>query len=91
MTRSLVIGGSGYVGRELVRQLGARPGDEVHLLGRSQPAPELPATWLPADITQRESCASPSPARNTTSSITSPRCRATPAIRCRWSRSTCWG
>jgi len=41
------------VGRELGRQLGQRQG-EVHLLGRSQPAPDLPATWLPADITQRD-------------------------------------
>ncbi len=53
MTRSLVIGGSGYVGRELVRQLGQR-GDEVHVLGRSQPAEGLPGTWLEADITQRD-------------------------------------
>ena len=55
MTRSLVIGGSGYVGRELTRQLGARDGDEVHVLGRSRPAGDLPATWIEADITQRES------------------------------------
>ena len=55
MTRSLVIGGSGYVGRELTRQLAAQDGDEVHLLGRSQPAADLPATWIEADITDRES------------------------------------
>ncbi|MCY4525041.1 MAG: NAD(P)-dependent oxidoreductase, partial [Anaerolineaceae bacterium] len=55
MTRSLVIGGSGYVGRELLRQLGARDADELHVLGRSQPAADLPATWIEADVTQRES------------------------------------
>ena len=55
MTRSLVIGGSGYVGRELLRQLAQQPGQELHVLGRTQPAPDLPGRWLEADITERES------------------------------------
>ncbi|MCY4115627.1 MAG: NAD(P)-dependent oxidoreductase [Caldilineaceae bacterium] len=56
MTRSLVVGGSGYIGRELVRQLAAR-GDEVTVLGRS-PQPEgMPGRWLQGDITSSDSIA----------------------------------
>ena len=54
MTRSLVVGGSGYIGRELVRQLASR-GDEVFVLGRS-PQPEgMPGRWLQGDITYNDS------------------------------------
>ncbi len=54
MARSLVVGGSGYIGRELVRQLAAR-GDDLFVFGRS-PQPEgMPGRWLQGDITQPES------------------------------------
>jgi nucleoside-diphosphate-sugar epimerase len=54
MTKTLVVGGSGYVGRELVRQLNERH-DEVYVLGRSKPSLGTSASWIEADITQAES------------------------------------
>ena len=48
MAKVLVVGGTGYVGMELVRQLSER-NDEVTVLSRSKP--ELAAEWLKADIT----------------------------------------
>lgn len=51
MTRSLVVGGSGYIGRELVLQLAAR-GDEVVVMGRSPQPGGMPGRWLQGDITQ---------------------------------------
>jgi UDP-glucose 4-epimerase len=53
MSVSLVVGGTGYVGRELVRQLIGR-GDQVSVLSRSQPSYSQ-VTWLQADLTQRKS------------------------------------
>ncbi len=50
--KCLVVGGAGYVGRELCRQLLAR-GNEVVGLGRSSSIPEPKLKWIPADITQR--------------------------------------
>src|SRR5262245_48820472 len=54
MTKCLVVGGSGYVGRELVRQLCERQ-DEVYILSRSKPGASTCATWLEGDITSRDS------------------------------------
>jgi nucleoside-diphosphate-sugar epimerase len=51
MSRSLVVGGSGYIGRELVRQIAAR-GDEVFVFGRSPQPQNMPGEWLQGDITQ---------------------------------------
>ncbi len=51
MAKCLVIGGSGYIGRELVRQLAAR-GDEVFVFGRSERPQDMPGEWLQGDITQ---------------------------------------
>jgi len=53
MTKSLVVGGSGYVGRELVRQLAER-GDEVYVFVRSDQPADMPGVWLKGDITQGE-------------------------------------
>jgi nucleoside-diphosphate-sugar epimerase len=50
MTRSLVVGASGYVGRELSRHLAGR-GDDVWGLGRSPQPRRLPGRWIQADIT----------------------------------------
>lgn len=50
MTKSLIVGGSGYVGRELLRQLATR-GDDVCVLNRSPRVHAPPGTWLQADIT----------------------------------------
>ncbi len=54
MARSLVVGGSGYIGRELVRQLAAR-GDDLFVFGRSPQPEDMPGRWLQGDITQPES------------------------------------
>jgi len=54
MAKSLVVGGSGYVGRELVRQLAAR-GDEVYVFGRSDQPAKMPGVWLKGDMTEGES------------------------------------
>ncbi len=54
MTKCLIVGGFGYVGRELVRQLCERQ-DEVYVLGRSEPLAPTCATWLKGDMTSRES------------------------------------
>ena len=51
MAECLVVGGSGFVGRELVRQLAAR-GDEVFTLQRSDRPEKMPGTWLKGDITR---------------------------------------
>lgn len=51
MTKCLVVGGSGYVGRELIRQLAQR-GDEVYVLGRSGQPENMPGVWLNGDITR---------------------------------------
>ena len=51
MTKCLVVGGSGYIGRELVCQLAAR-GDEVFVFGRSPRPREMPGRWLQGDMTQ---------------------------------------
>ena len=51
MTKSLVVGGSGYIGRELVRQLAAG-GDEVFVFGRSAPPQGMPGRFLQGDMTQ---------------------------------------
>ena len=53
MTKCLVVGGSGYVGRELVRQLAER-GDKVHVFVRSGQPADMPGVWLNGDITREE-------------------------------------
>ena len=53
MAKCLVVGGSGYIGRELVRQLAAR-GDEVTIFGRSEQPQDMPGEWLQGDITQAD-------------------------------------
>jgi UDP-glucose 4-epimerase len=53
MTKCLVVGGTGYVGRELCRQLADR-GQKVFVFGRSEPPDTLPGVWLKGDITQEE-------------------------------------
>jgi nucleoside-diphosphate-sugar epimerase len=53
MAKSLVVGGSGYVGRELCRQLTDR-GDELFVFGRSDRPKNMPGVWLKGDITQEE-------------------------------------
>lgn len=52
MAKVLVVGGTGYVGSELVRQLLERQ-EETSVLSRSQPTKEV--EWLKADITDKES------------------------------------
>jgi len=52
MTKALVVGGTGYVGRELVRQLLDRK-NEVSVLSRGQPIKEV--EWLRADMADKES------------------------------------
>lgn len=54
MASCLVVGGSGYVGRELCGQL-ARRGDELFVIGRSDRPENMPGEWLKGDITQAES------------------------------------
>jgi len=54
MAKGLVVGGTGYVGRELCRQLAAR-GDEVSIVSRSKPPESVPGEWLGGDITQMDS------------------------------------
>lgn len=54
MAQCLVVGGSGYVGRELVRQLAER-GDRVHILARSDQPANMPGVWAKGDITSGES------------------------------------
>lgn len=49
MTRVLVTGASGFVGRRLVPLLVAA-GDEVHAVGRAVPPDDLGARWHPADL-----------------------------------------
>ncbi|NIA07997.1 MAG: NAD-dependent epimerase/dehydratase family protein [Actinobacteria bacterium] len=51
MDQALVTGGTGYVGRELVRQLLQRQ-DQVTVLSRSRPTEKT--RWLQADITDRK-------------------------------------
>jgi nucleoside-diphosphate-sugar epimerase len=53
MAKCLVVGGSGYVGRELCRQLADR-GDEVFVLGRSAQPAGAPGVWLKGDITKQD-------------------------------------
>jgi len=50
MAKCLVVGGTGYVGGELCRQLAGR-GDEVAIFGRSRPPASVPGTWLQGDLT----------------------------------------
>lgn len=58
MKKAFVTGGTGFIGRSLVRQL-ARRGYEVHALARSQRGAEtlreLGAQVIPGDVTDRES------------------------------------
>ncbi|MBI4327588.1 MAG: NAD(P)-dependent oxidoreductase [Chloroflexi bacterium] len=51
--KALVIGGSGYVGLELCRQLKER-GDQVATLNRSRGSERLPVETVQADITDRD-------------------------------------
>ena len=51
MSKCLVVGGSGYIGRELVNQLAAR-GDEVFVFGRSAQPQDMLGKWLQGDMTQ---------------------------------------
>lgn len=51
--KALVIGGSGYVGSELCRQLKER-GDQVATLNRSRGSERLPVETIQADITNRD-------------------------------------
>ena len=53
MQKALVVGGSGYVGRELVRQL-TEKGDRVHIICRSDRPGGMPGVWLKGDITRLE-------------------------------------
>ena len=53
MSKCLVVGGSGYVGRELVRQLVHR-GDQVYVFGRSEQPAGLPGVWVRGDITKAD-------------------------------------
>lgn len=53
MGKHLVVGGTGYVGRELCRQLGDR-GEDVFIFSRSKPPDTLPGVWLEGDITQEQ-------------------------------------
>lgn len=53
MAKCLVVGGTGYIGRELVNQLSQRH-DEVYVLARSQPPDRVPVVWLRGDITRGE-------------------------------------
>jgi nucleoside-diphosphate-sugar epimerase len=54
MTKSLVIGGSGFVGQELCRQLTQR-GDALYVLGRSLRPRDALGHWLQGDITDERS------------------------------------
>jgi len=54
MGKNLVVGGTGYIGQELCRQL-AEAGEEVFNFGRSQPADPATGDWLKGDITDCES------------------------------------
>ena len=51
MSRMLVVGGTGYVGRELCRQLAGRD-EQVFILSRSRPPQSVPGVWIGADITE---------------------------------------
>jgi len=53
MTKCLVVGGSGFVGRELCRQLADR-GDELSVFTRSDQPGSVPGAWLKGDITKPE-------------------------------------
>ena len=53
MAKCLVVGGSGYVGRELCRQLADR-GNEVFVFGRSDQPAGAPGVWLKGDITKQD-------------------------------------
>src|SRR5262245_50064410 len=53
MAKCLVVGGSGYIGRELVRLL-ASQGEDVYVLNRSARPSLLPGVWLQADITDSQ-------------------------------------
>jgi nucleoside-diphosphate-sugar epimerase len=52
--KCLVVGGAGYIGRELCRQLAAR-GDDLYVLARSSPPKDMPGIWFQADIRRLES------------------------------------
>jgi len=54
MTKSLVIGGSGFVGQELCRQVTQR-GDALYVLGRSLRPRDALGHWLQGDITDERS------------------------------------
>jgi nucleoside-diphosphate-sugar epimerase len=54
MAKCLLVGGSGYVGRELCQQLAHR-GDQVFVLARSDQPENMPGEWLKGDITREDS------------------------------------
>ncbi len=53
MAKCLVVGGSGFVGRELCRQLAER-GDELVVFDRLEQPVGVPGVWLRGDITRPE-------------------------------------
>lgn len=54
MGKCLVVGGAGFIGRELCRQL-ADGGDELYVLERSNQPKGVPGVWLKGDIREPES------------------------------------
>ena len=79
----LVTGATGYVGRELVRQL-LEMEKTVTGLGRTRPKGDLP--FIQADLTDAEVIRKGvGRSARSTASCTSLRCPEIPAIRCRWS------